>query len=102
MIEAPRKIPGKSVDLLSKQLLWRDFYHFVAMDFDKKLFELGGFTTKTTGWNLNEEYIEAWKTGTTGYPLVDANMRELLATGFMSSRGRMLVASFLALGKNEE
>lgn len=97
MIEAPRKIPGKSVDLLSKQLLWRDFYHFVAMDFDKKLFELGGFTTKTTGWNLNEEYIEAWKTGTTGYPLVDANMRELLATGFMSSRGRMLVASFLAL-----
>lgn len=91
------KKPGKSIDLLTSQLLWRDFYHFLAMDADDRLFELGGFTTKVSGWNRNEEYIEAWKTGKTGYPLVDANMRELAATGFISSRGRSVVASFLAL-----
>jgi deoxyribodipyrimidine photo-lyase len=43
----------------------------------------------------NKIYFEAWKNGKTGFPLVDANMRELVATGFMSNRGRQNVASFL-------
>ena len=87
MKKAPSKNPDKSIKLINKQLLWRDFYHFVAMDADDKLFKVEGFTTKSTGWNLNDEYIAAWKTGNTGYPIVDANMRELSATGFMSGRG---------------
>ena len=43
----------------------------------------------------NEEFFEAWKTGKTGYPMVDAGMRELNQTGFMHNRVRMIVASFL-------
>merc|ERR1719230_2096196 len=46
-------------------------------------------------WEANKQLVERWKTGRTGIPLVDANMRELAATGFMSNRGRQNVASFL-------
>lgn len=92
-----KKLPGKSIDLFVLQLLMRDFFHFMAMDADEELFRVQGYTTKTGGWNLNKEYIECWKAGMTGYPAVDANMRELNATGFISNRGRMVVASFLAL-----
>ena len=48
-------------------------------------------------WNYYDPSYVAWKEGKTGYPLVDANMREMKATGFMSNRGRQNVASFLAL-----
>jgi deoxyribodipyrimidine photo-lyase len=46
-------------------------------------------------WRNNEEEFERWKEGKTGYPLVDAGMRQLKATGYMHNRVRMLVASFL-------
>jgi len=46
-------------------------------------------------WRNNEQEFEAWKNGETGYPIVDAGMRELNATGFMHNRVRMIVASFL-------
>ncbi len=46
-------------------------------------------------WNQNQEMFDAWKEGRTGVPFVDANMREMRATGFMSNRGRQNVASFL-------
>ena len=46
-------------------------------------------------WNRNQKWFEAWCKGQTGVPFVDANMREMAATGFMSNRGRQNVASFL-------
>ena len=46
-------------------------------------------------WSNDEEHFAAWCAGKTGYPIVDAGMRELLATGFMHNRVRMVVASFL-------
>jgi deoxyribodipyrimidine photo-lyase len=46
-------------------------------------------------WRNNEKEFECWKNGKTGYPIVDAGMRELLATGYMHNRVRMIVASFL-------
>lgn len=46
-------------------------------------------------WKRDAALLASWSTGTTGYPFVDANMRELLLTGFMSNRGRQNVASFL-------
>ena len=49
---------------------------------------------------MNPKEIQAWKDGKTGYPLVDANMRELAATGFMSNRGRQNVCSFLTIDMN--
>lgn len=48
-------------------------------------------------WRQDAGLLERWKTGQTGLPLIDANMRELAATGFMSNRGRQNVASYLAL-----
>ena len=51
---------------------------------------------------MNKKHVQAWREGKTGYPLVDANMRELAATGFMSNRGRQNVASFLALDMKTE
>merc|ERR1712232_49908 len=54
-------------------------------------------SSKSRKWGMHQKTLQAWKNGKTGYPLVDANMRELAATGFMSNRGRQNVCSFLAL-----
>ena len=51
-------------------------------------------------WNTNPRLFQAWKDGKTGYPIIDANMLELKATGFMSNRGRQIVCSFLAIELN--
>ena len=55
----------------------------------------GGVQKKAVQWRRNPTELEAWQAGRTGFPFVDANMRELLTTGFMSNRGRQNVASFL-------
>ncbi|TAE85818.1 MAG: deoxyribodipyrimidine photo-lyase [Bacteroidetes bacterium] len=77
------------------ELIWRDFYmmilaHYphVAQGAFRKEYDL-------INWRNNEQEFEAWCNGYTGYPLVDAGMRELNATGFMHNRVRMVVASFL-------
>ncbi len=62
--------------------------------------EAHGSHPNSRRWGLPKKQLEAWKTGNTGFPLVDANMRELAATGFMSNRGRQNVASFLAIELN--
>ena len=55
----------------------------------------GGVQHKSIAWRHNSKMFAAWQEGRTGFPFVDANMRELAATGFMSNRGRQNVASFL-------
>ncbi|MEZ4871164.1 MAG: FAD-binding domain-containing protein [Bdellovibrionales bacterium] len=50
---------------------------------------------KDLNWNTNVEWLQAWKDGKTGFPIVDAGMRELKTTGWMHNRVRMIVASFL-------
>ncbi|KAK7104365.1 hypothetical protein V1264_019096 [Littorina saxatilis] len=77
------------------ELLWRDYFKFVAMKHGNKIFFLGGIQDKQIPWKKDMKQFEAWKEGRTGVPYVDANMRELAATGFMSNRGRQNVASFL-------
>ncbi|PIX09031.1 MAG: deoxyribodipyrimidine photolyase [Flavobacteriaceae bacterium CG_4_8_14_3_um_filter_34_10] len=77
------------------ELIWREFfmqilYHFPetqTLSFKKKYDHIV--------WRNNEADFEKWKTGTTGYPLVDAGMRQLNETGWMHNRVRMLVGSFL-------
>ena len=54
-----------------------------------------GIQNKVIDWVQDPTGFEAWKKGTTGYPLIDGNMRELRHTGYMSNRGRQNVASFL-------
>lgn len=78
------------------ELIWRDFYHMILHHFPhvgkgvafKKEYD-------SIKWRNNEEEFAAWCEGRTGYPIVDAGMRELNATGFMHNRVRMITASFL-------
>ncbi len=77
------------------ELIWRDYFRFVAMKFGNKIFHQKGIKNQTVNWKHNKNIFEKWRLGETGVPLIDANMKELLATGFMSNRGRQNVASFL-------
>ena len=78
------------------ELIWRDFYHTILWHFPhvrtgssfRKEYDL-------IEWRNDEQEFEKWCNGQTGYPIVDAGMRELNATGFMHNRVRMVVASFL-------
>ncbi|KAG8573281.1 hypothetical protein GDO81_012343 [Engystomops pustulosus] len=77
------------------ELLWRDYFRFVALKYGRRIFFLRGLQDKEVPWKKDLKQFEAWKEGRTGVPFVDANMRELAMTGFMSNRGRQNVASFL-------
>ncbi len=77
------------------ELLWRDYFAFIAAKHGSKIFRVAGLRGVQIPWKKDKTRLELWCQGQTGFPLVDANMRELLATGFMSNRGRQNVASFL-------
>lgn len=77
------------------ELLWRDYFRFVALKYGNKIFFEKGIQGKAVVWKKDKRVFEKWRMGETGIPLIDANMKELLATGFMSNRGRQNVASFL-------
>ncbi len=77
------------------ELLWRDYFRFVAKKYRNKIFLRGGIRNKRTDYINDPELFEKWRTGKTGNDFVDANMIELLKTGFMSNRGRQNVASYL-------
>jgi len=78
------------------ELIWRDFYHMILWHFPQVA---NGKSFKPQydfiEWRNDEKEFEAWCQGKTGYPIVDAGMRELNTTGFMHNRVRMIVASFL-------
>jgi len=80
---------------LLRQLYWRDFYTYIAVH-NPHIFS-GPFRRKyeSLPWNDNKELFERWCTGNTGFPIVDAGMRELNSTGYMHNRVRMITASFL-------
>lgn len=86
---------NKSTYWLIFELTWRDFFIYMGLSQGDGLFIPGGVTGDKTPWKGSKEALERWKVGRTGDELVDANMRELLATGFMSNRGRQNVASYL-------
>ena len=83
------------------ELLWRDFFAFVARQHGRRLFAAGGLgrSEGDVSRGRNDSRARAafasWCEGYTGEPFIDANMRELTATGFMSNRGRQNVASYL-------
>ena len=86
---------NKSTYWLYFELLWRDYFKFYSMKFGNSIFKLSGPKKKKLTWINNKALFEKWKDGETGYPFIDANMIELKKTGFMSNRGRQVVASFL-------
>ena len=78
------------------ELAWREFYAAVIDNFPEVTRqEFQERYRGTLAWQEDEELFEAWKLGRTGYPLIDAGMRELLNDGWMHNRVRMVVASFL-------
>ena len=77
------------------ELIWRDFYRAILHHFPSSAHAAFKPAYDRIPWRVDPEAFEAWCAGKTGYPLVDAGMRELNATGFMHNRVRMVVASFL-------
>jgi len=77
------------------ELLWRDYFKFLCFKFGNKVFHVSGILGKTYPWSQDMDKFMRWAEGRTGVPFVDANMRELRLTGWMSNRGRQNVASFL-------
>jgi deoxyribodipyrimidine photo-lyase len=89
------RVSNESTYWLIFELLWRDFFRFVAQKYGDRLFYRSGLRGISVDWQWDQDLFKRWQTGQTGYPLVDANLRELALTGFMSNRGRQNVASFL-------
>ncbi|MDX1616437.1 MAG: deoxyribodipyrimidine photo-lyase, partial [Candidatus Promineifilaceae bacterium] len=87
--------PTTGIDSWINQLIWREFYMTVLHFFPDVL--AGNFRSEydNLAWREDPDALEAWQQGRTGYPMVDAAMRQMNQTGWMHNRGRMIVASFL-------
>jgi deoxyribodipyrimidine photo-lyase len=88
------KVGGEGGDAYVRQLCWRDFHAQVAAAFPALPYQ--DYRPRRTDWREDAHALDAWRHGQTGFPIVDAGMRQLAAEGFMHNRARLLVASFLA------
>jgi deoxyribodipyrimidine photo-lyase len=86
----------KKNDTWLNELIWRDFYHMILWHFPHVATNAFRPAYDQIQWRNNPDEFKAWCEGKTGYPIVDAGMRELNTTGFMHNRVRMIVASFLS------
>lgn len=90
------RLARQKSDVWLNELIWRDFFHSILYHFPHTATRSFKPAYDSIQWLNRPSDFEAWCKGKTGYPLVDAGMRELNATGFMHNRVRMLVASFLS------
>lgn len=89
------RVANDSTYWLGYELFWRDYFQLVAKKYGKQIFLPQGIKNKKQPNEWSREFAECWINGTTGIPFIDAAMRELQQTGFMSNRMRQNVASFL-------
>ena len=82
-------------DTFVNELIWRDFFQMALYYFPDSREKAIKPKYDLIPWETNMEHFNAWSEGRTGYPIVDAGMRELNTTGYMHNRVRMIVASFL-------
>lgn len=82
-------------EVFLNELIWRDFYQMILWHFPQVVHQSFRKEYDAIAWRNNEKEFQRWCDGQTGYPIVDAGMRELNATGYMHNRVRMIVASFL-------
>ena len=85
----------RSADVYLNELIWRDFYHMILHHFPHVVERSFRPKYDAVRWRNDEEEFQAWCEGRTGFPIVDAGMRQLNETGFMHNRLRMITASFL-------
>ena len=85
----------KKSETYLNELIWRDFYQMIIFHFPHSAKDAFRKQYDLIDWEKDMGNYESWCTGKTGYPIVDAGMRELNSTGFMHNRVRMVVASFL-------
>lgn len=89
------QVARKRNEVWLNELIWRDFYHMILWHFPHVVNKAFKPAYDNIQWRNNEKEFTLWCEGKTGYPVVDAGMRELNTTGFMHNRVRMIVASFL-------
>ncbi len=89
------RVQNESTYWLVFELLWRDYFRFIAAKHGNAIFRPTGLRGLALPWQEDWQRFQLWQRGETGFPLVDAAMQELSATGFLSNRGRQNVASFL-------
>ena len=94
-VEAALQRGGPGADVWVSELIWRDFYQMILRQFPFVAERSFQDSALDVPWNDDEAGFAAWCDGRTGYPIVDAGMRQLNATGWMHNRLRMIVASFL-------
>jgi deoxyribodipyrimidine photo-lyase len=93
--EAAQGTGRRGVEIWINEIIWRDFYLSILFHFPDVLQRAFQCRFREIEWRRDAKSLKAWQRGETGYPIVDAGMRELLATGWMHNRVRMIVASFL-------
>jgi deoxyribodipyrimidine photo-lyase len=84
-----------SIQTWQQELAWREFYQHALYNFPELAQGAYRQAFKNFPWNDNSEHFQAWCEGKTGYPIVDAAMRQMNSIGWMHNRCRMIVASFL-------
>lgn len=90
------RLSNDSTYWLFFELLWRDYFRLMGKKYGNQIFQKGGIQNKEMPHlNNDKEVFKVWAEGRTGVPFIDANMRELAQTGWMSNRGRQNTASFL-------
>ena len=89
-----KKLFGLKHDLI-RQLIWREFYINILNSYPYVLEKSFKQKYNKMKWNNNIKLIDAWKQGNTGFPIVDASMRNLNNTGYISNRSRLIVSNFL-------
>jgi deoxyribodipyrimidine photo-lyase len=92
---APDRVTGNSADIWLNELIWREFYISILYHFPEVSRQSFRSSLRRIAWRNDPDEFDAWTKGMTGYPVVDAGMRELNATGWMHNRARMITASFL-------
>jgi deoxyribodipyrimidine photo-lyase len=90
-----QRIKNQSTYWIVFELLWRDYFRFTAKKYGSRIFQVEGIQGKGHEYYHDLATFERWKKGETGVPFIDANMREINSSGFMSNRGRQNAASFL-------
>lgn len=94
-VRALARQAGPLNETFLNELIWRDFYHMILWHFPHVVGNSFKPAYDAIQWRNNQQEFQAWCDGQTGYPIVDAGMRELNTTGYMHNRVRMIVASFL-------